>query len=481
MKEKLIRFVNTDLNSWLFYISYSVYLFVSIINTSYFVVNYQFAIGTQLLTFSILLLMCKEIINTPRSTNEKLGVLLGFAFLLVINFTIGDVVTDQVTWIVAFIICARDIDYEKVVRLTIVISSIMLAVVVFSSLFGIIENHYDSYVARPRHWVGFRYASFGPTLLFNISALVVYIRKEKLGKLELLILLPANIALFIMTDSRLPFYLTLLVMAFAYISEYRTIPAEKMKPLWLGMIVSPLIFGGICLWMGYHYDANIPRWSQLNDTLSGRLRLEHTSLLTRGVKWWPRAFPMSTAGGVFNPGYNFIDSLYILVLQEYGIIFSILFMAIVIYGLWKMYKRGEYYLLFVSTAYTLYAIIDQLILGINYNTFWLALGVALFATEHDKDFLTANTRHIPISEIESIIGRAPSVPGRRTSGQTASQRAAVQRTPLTANRTSRPASTSRSSDAQAAEIARLLQQKRQSSGSPSAKTTNRNSRRYRRH
>ena len=133
MKEKLIRFVNTDLNSWLFYISYSVYLFVSIINTSYFVVNYKFAIGTQLLIFSILLLMCKEIINTPRSTNEKLGVLLGFAFLLVINFTIGDVVTDQVTWIVAFIICARDIDYEKVVRLTIVISSIMLAVVVFSS------------------------------------------------------------------------------------------------------------------------------------------------------------------------------------------------------------------------------------------------------------------------------------------------------------------------------------------------------------
>lgn len=481
MKEKFIRFVNTDLNSWLFYISYSVYLFVSIINTSYFVVNYQFAIGTQLLILSILLLMCKEIINTPRSTNEKLGVLLGFAFLLVINFTIGDVVTDQVTWIVAFIICARDIDYEKVVRLTIVISSIMLAIVVFSSLFGIIENHFDSYVARPRHWLGFSYASLGPTLLFNISALVVYIRKEKLGKIELFILIPVNIALFILTDSRLPFYLTLMVLAFAYISEYRTIPAEKMKPLWLFMVVSPLIFGGICLWMGYHYDANIAKWQSWDAMLSGRLHLEYISLTTRGVKWWPRPFPMSTAGGAGSLTFTYIDSLYIFVLQEYGIIFSILFMALVIYGFWKMYKRGEYYLLFVSTAYAVNAMIDRLILGINYNTFWLALGVALFATEHDKDFLTANTRHIPISEIESIIGRAPSVPGRRTSGQTASQRAAVQRTPLTANRTSRPASTSRSSDAQAAEIARLLQQKRQNSGSPSAKTTNRNSRRYRRH
>ena len=148
MKDKLIRFVNTDLNSWLFYISYSVYLFVSIINTSFFVIDHQFTIGTQLLTFSILLLMCKEIINTPRSTNEKLGVLLGFAFLLVINFTIGDVVTDHVTWIVAFIICARDIDFEKVVKLTIVISSILLAVIVFSSFFGIIENHFDSATRR---------------------------------------------------------------------------------------------------------------------------------------------------------------------------------------------------------------------------------------------------------------------------------------------------------------------------------------------
>jgi hypothetical protein len=486
MKEELKRFVNTDLNSWLFFISYTVYLFVSIINTSFFVVDYQFTMGTKLLILSILLLICKEMINTPRSTKEKLGVLLGFAFLLVINFTIGDVVTDSVTWIVVFIICARDIDFEKVVKLTIVVSSILLAVIVFSSFAGIIQNHFDSYVARPRHWVGFRYASFGPTLLFNISALVVYIRQEKLGKLELLILVPANVAMFIMTNSRLPFYLTILVLVFAYLSEYRTIPADKLKPLWMLMVISPLIFGSICVWAGYHYDPSVAKWASLNATLSGRLRLEYTSLTTRGVKWWPRAFPMTTDGGVFNPGYNFIDSLYILVLQEYGIIFSVLFMALVIYGLWKMYKRGEYYLLFVSSAYSLFAIIDQLILGINYNTFWLALGVALFATEHDKDFLTANTRHIPISEIESIIGSAPARPGVTASRSTASQRARVQRTPLkpytrqtTASRTA--ARTTSNPSIQAAEIARQLSRSRKTQSIPSEKTTNRNTRRYRRH
>jgi hypothetical protein len=487
MKAELKRFVNTDLNSWLFFISYTVYLFVSIINTSFFVVDYQFAMGTKLLILSILLLICKEIINTPRSTKEKLGVLLGFAFLLVINFTIGDVVTDSVTWIVVFIICARDIDFEKVVKLTIVVSSILLAVIVFSSFAGIIQNHFDSYVARPRHWVGFRYASFGPTLLFNISALVVYIRKEKLGKLELLILGPANVALFILTNSRLPFYLTILVMVFAYLSQYRTIPADKLKPLWMFLVISPLIFGAVCLWAGYHYDPNVTKWANLNATLSGRLRLEYTSLTTRGVKWWPRAFPMSTDGGVFNPGYNFIDSLYILVLQEYGIIFSILFMAIVIYGLWKMYQREEYYLLFVSSAYALYAIIDQLILGINYNTFWLALGVALFATEHDKDFLTANTRHIPISEIESIIGSAPARPKSMVSARrSASQRARMQSTPLKPYKrttaASRPVSRNASdTSSQAAEIARQLRQSRSTQNIPSEKTTNRSTRRYRRH
>jgi hypothetical protein len=160
-------------------------------------------------------------------------------------------------------------------------------------------------------------------------------------------------------------------------------------------------------------------------------------------------------------------------------------MVLVIYGLWKMYQREEYYLLFVSSAYALFAIIDQLILGINYNTFWLALGVALFATEHDKDFLTANTRHIPISEIESIIGSAPARPGGTATRSSASQRAQMQRTPLkpyTRQTTaSRPVSRSSSDTSnQAAEIARQLRQSRRTQNSPYEKTTNRNTRRYRR-
>ena len=140
MKEKAIHWLNHDINDYLFYVAYGLYLVISILNNSRFVSTFPNWPINKLLTLAILLLMLKAFLNRTYAYQERLGICLAFGILVWINFSIGDVVTNPITWIVAFILSARDIEFQKVVKMTIVISSIMLGLVIFCSLLKVIPN-----------------------------------------------------------------------------------------------------------------------------------------------------------------------------------------------------------------------------------------------------------------------------------------------------------------------------------------------------
>lgn len=420
MREKAIHWLNHDISVYLFYVAYGLYLVISILNNSRFVSTFPDWPINKLLTLSILLLMLKAFLNQTYTYRERLGICLAFGILVWINFSIGDVVTNPVTWIVAFILSARDIEFQKIVKLTIVISSFMLGLVIFCSLIKVIPNDVMGYPVRTRYFLGFTYPSLPPTLLFNITALLVYLKRNSLGKAVLITLLAVNILLFIFTDSRNPFILVCIALVTVVWLQRRPALLENMNALGWLMVFSTLIFGLASIYLAYIYDPNVHWLATLNDWLSGRLRLGHTSILNRGIKWFPRPFPMSTAGGSGSPTYNFIDSTYLFVLQEYGILLSAAFEGVLIWGYWKIWKQKEYYLLIVLTFMALNAVIDHNLLGLHFNTFWMALGVALFASREERDLLTAHTRYMPIDQINAVVNQYGASPGKE-------QKAAIER------------------------------------------------------
>lgn len=420
MKEKAIHWLNHDINDYLFYVAYGLYLVISILNNSRFVSTFPNWPINKLLTLAILLLMLKAFLNRTYAYQERLGICLAFGILVWINFSIGDVVTNPITWIVAFILSARDIEFQKIVKMTIVISSIMLGLVIFCSLLKVIPNDVMGYPDRTRYFLGFTYPSLPPTLLFNITALLVYLKRNSLGKAALITLLAVNILLFIFTDSRNPFILVCIALATVLLLQHRSSLLENMHVLGWIMVFSTLIFGVLSIYLAYIYDPNVHWLATLNGWLSGRLRLGHVSIVTRGIKWFPRPFPMSTAGGSSSPTYNYIDSAYLQVLQEYGILLCVAFEGVLIWGYWKIWKQKEYYLLIVLTFMALNAMIDRNLMRLHFNTFWMALGVALFASSEERDLLTAHTRYIPVDQINAVVNQYGASPGKE-------QKAAVER------------------------------------------------------
>ena len=71
--------------------------------------------------------------------------------------------------------------------------------------------------------------------------------------------------------------------------------------------------------------------------------------------------------------YNFVDCLYINMLEKYGIVFNVLFLCLLTTVLRKVWKGENYFLFIILVGLAFRGIIDNLEMYLYYNTFWLAI------------------------------------------------------------------------------------------------------------
>ena len=72
--------------------------------------------------------------------------------------------------------------------------------------------------------------------------------------------------------------------------------------------------------------------------------------------------------------YNYVDCLYVMLLLRYGLVFFVIFIGILTITCIYLYKKKEYYLLLLMAILSLHGIIDDLMIYLYYNTFWLVIG-----------------------------------------------------------------------------------------------------------
>ena len=102
----------------------------------------------------------------------------------------------------------------------------MLFIIISLSLVGVIPNYeFDAGSSRPRFFLGFGYALFPPAYFFNIAALILYLKKDKVNIVLIFVEALVNYWLYIKTDSRLSYGLTLLVIIASLVIK---IPFKKI-------------------------------------------------------------------------------------------------------------------------------------------------------------------------------------------------------------------------------------------------------------
>ena len=65
------------------------------------------------------------------------------------------------------------------------------------------------------------------------------------------------------------------------------------------------------------------------------------------------------------------------ILQRYGMAFFFFFFVLLCWSMFRLFKRREYHLLLICSSVAAHCILDDLSFALHYNTFWIAMGVAL--------------------------------------------------------------------------------------------------------
>lgn len=378
-----------SLKNMLFYIPYVAYLLYSLLNTSFYA-KYINSYGKILFAFCVLLLILKEFLGARFTSRD--GVLALVLIVITGYFYMYFGLTQ--TLLPIFIYSARNMEVNKILRISYVISVFMLVFIILSSYLGIIQNYIYYSALRERQYLGFRYALYPSSILCNIIFLKVYLEKENISWLSLICLLVANYVLFQYTDSRLTFILGVALIVFSTIMK----KSQKFREILLNrtFIWSFLVLALLSIYATINYDYLSDWQSDLNEALGGRLSLGNSTLKFYGYGLFGKTLSLSGNGldenGTLNTStYDYVDNLYVLLLLRAGIIFLFIFLVAMTIIMKKIYIQKDSYLYIIFILLAFHGIIDDLIMLPQYNSFWFVVAALFMGRRISKTTNNENT------------------------------------------------------------------------------------------
>lgn len=363
-----------------FFSSYILYLCVNILQMSFYYKYFEGALYDVIIAICLVLLIIGEFIAGKINLRVFWGIVI-VSLLAVLILHSGNGM-GYIVFILVYGFCARKMSIDMIVNVTLFVSSFLLGFIVLSSYVGIIDD-YVLYTTggRIRHYLGFRYSLYAPTVVFNIVALVIYKYKEKINYLQIAILFITNMFVYNKTQSRLTFITTLLLLVLCVILKYKSRRIINNIFTNIVMVTSFLLSFVLSIYFCAIYNPSIRWMSSLDSFLGRRISLGNLSLEKYGVGLLGQVIKY-VGNGLDSHGNNtvgtyfYVDNFYIQILQRYGLIFTFVILIALTIGMIES-LRNDYYLLIISSIIALHGIIDDLILILGFNTFWIPIFVLL--------------------------------------------------------------------------------------------------------
>lgn len=361
-------------------LSYTIYLIFSIIATSFYMKFLSLNIMSSVNIICVLLLVIYEIVY-KKYTVKQLWIIIFILIIGIININIIN--NNTFIMIGLYIFCARNIEFKKIIKVSLCISSIFLLLIILSSIVGIINNIIENNIIlgelRRREYLGFLYALFPSTYLFNIVFMFTLLQRKKIKYYQILVMFFLNYVVYFYTDARLNFFLINLFLLIVFSNKVNNKVSNTVIfniPLSLCFIFSAII----SIMSVYFYDGGDDIDFLINLLLEGRISMAQDAMRLYGISLFGNFIQWSGAGlditGRHSElAYFYVDCAYAKLLIEYGVVIFMLFICTFTVVAYKFRKNTIMLLIFVMIA--IHGIFDDLILYIQYDTFLLAPSLLL--------------------------------------------------------------------------------------------------------
>lgn len=307
-------------------ISEKIYLFTlfawvvitSLVTTTYFGrLDGFILLYRPIIYFTIIILLFKELINLPRTLfyfnvhwKQLLIVILLIFSMFIISKNRDGILNISVLFLV---FSARDIDYKKLLCTFSVATFTVLLITVLSSNMGIISNMLMNVNGGYRYSLGFTYVSFASQRLFFAICSYLMFKDKRTTYLEMLFLLLLTIYFYKQTSTSSPFYLSIIVLAYALISLKVVKRDIILKSIFLSNIAKFSYLISLCIVLFFCFYSSGEFFHLIDQFTHNRLRLSVEGFQNFGVHLFGQRISFKTLDifGNFTSDYNFIDSSFV--------------------------------------------------------------------------------------------------------------------------------------------------------------------------
>jgi hypothetical protein len=285
---------------------------------------------------------------------------------------------------------AYRISGKKLIRVHFTLCSVLACLTVLAASAGWIEGYvYVQAGHRIRRAMGFAYPTDFAAHIFFLTLEYAFLRGEKIRKIELAILAGIGIAVFWLSDARTNFLCTMLfLIGLAIYQEVRRFYAKREKeftiPMWMGRIAAfwPVICTSIILILTKCYQMGYPFAQKADGWLSSRLRMSAVGFERYQLNLWGQFVEMNGFGwgeSVDAENYFFLDSSYVSVLLQYGMVSLLFILALVVWIAWKAMNQGNWILVWIVMILSTACLMEHHLLNPSQHIFFIlvfALGWA---------------------------------------------------------------------------------------------------------
>ena len=283
------------------------------------------------------------------------------------------------------------ISSELVLKTTVYTQGIVLATIIILSQLGIIQDYLFGDNTRLRHGLGFTWTTTGAILFFYLLMSIIAMHKSRMNIIFIIAMLAINYWLYKMTDSKMSFYLSTLMLLFYLaqsINPRRWKILSIFKPLYIAL---PFIMEIIAVIMFSSYKPT-PLWNKLDKLLSGRLVLGHDAIEEYGftlfgqyIEWI--GYSIERPNKQTAVGYNYVESSYLQLTLNYGIIFMLIVLTIYSVAIYKAIKADHYNLVIIYVIIMVFSMTEPRLMDFAYNPFSLLAFSKMSKNENDSQHL----------------------------------------------------------------------------------------------
>lgn len=379
LSSKYQRLINLELDGQILYeIAFAFYFVIAFLQTS----TYTFYFPGNLLhqiAFIPLAIVLFKIIFFDSNTIRKITVnLLVLAILFITWRTSGEFILFPMG---IFVLGARNVDFKKIIYLYLVLGTILLSFVFFTSLIGLTKNLiFHRGIHTLRRAFGIIYPTdFAAHILYLVLA-YCYLYFNKLSWKSYTVFVLLAIFLIKFCDARLNAYALILVIPVMMIGQRAQKRYIVSRSIAIFYWVLPVLAAYITMLVSYLYIPNNHLFEKANGLLSGRLFYGHEAIRKYALTVFGQHVHENgygAAGGIkkviTGNNYFFIDSAFLRLFIIYGIIMALLIIIAMTIVSYRSIQKADFALASIMVIVTISAIVEQRLLDFGYDPFLIAI------------------------------------------------------------------------------------------------------------